>query len=159
MRIICDLDDTLTETTRLLGGVAAHPERLTLVRGADIFLALYGSVTHILTAGNAVWQMQKLNCLDVPRRVGWVTVVPNHTDKCAHIEQIIESEYGQVIIIGDRLDAEIACGKLRGATTIRVRFEGGRHYHSNAQTSNEDADVTVEDFVEINQFLAQTILL
>ncbi len=149
---VLDLDDTLINTTRDMRGHDADLSALTLVPGATEFLARYGKQCAVLSSGNAILQIRKLGHFGLTIERFWrISIVPRHELKETEIASI--ARYGnaphETIIIGDRLDTEIAMGNRLGCRTARMRLPEGKYSACEPREPDEVADATVTNFFEL----------
>ena len=154
MQCILDLDDTLAETTKCLGGDISKVSTLTLAHGADVFLAHYGEQSTLVTAGDYSFQYQKMDVLGITRTFRHVYCVKTPDDKHRVFEGLIEGHSpSEFFVIGDRLDAEIRAANVLGIPSIRMRIEGGKYFSLEPRSDNEIPTHTFSSFTELLQFL------
>jgi FMN phosphatase YigB (HAD superfamily) len=161
MMIILDLDDTVTNTTRDLGAyaaVAVDPSRLTLVEGAEEFLRKHGRDCILVSSGFRRLQKRKFTHLQLERYLDErMHVVPIYRGnqhafrgKEALIASLVaEENASDVIVVGDRIDREIAIGNRLGCRTVRMRLPEGKYSNMEPQAPVERPHHTVTNFREL----------
>lgn len=150
MHWIVDLDDTLVNTTRDMRGAPDRVDRLTFVDGALAFLNAYASRITILSVGDAMLQMRKLEAVGLKNLVRRVVIVPTDDLKVAMLEALVDDlrtgSGGEIIVLGDRIDLEIRAAKRLGCRTVRMRLPDGKYRDHEPASPEEEPDHTVSDF-------------
>ncbi|MBU6321167.1 MAG: HAD family hydrolase [Patescibacteria group bacterium] len=149
---IVDLDDTLANTTRDMRGSWENLPQLTLAPGAHQFVRRYGERTVLLTAGNEEVQLRKIAHLGLKGILRLEIVVPEPELKQAALESLLAScalPPSRFVIIGDRLDKEIAAGNRLGFVTVRMRLPHGRWGAYEPASEEERPHATIETFDEL----------
>ena len=165
---ILDLDDTLAYTTRDMQGEPLRLPELTLVPGAREFLnqtQVLGDRCVLVTVGEWALQMKKMQhlALTFSRYVILPNPVPEEEPtlfwsanpvfvKKAAFEQLkTEAGDGKVVVVGDRLDRDVAPGNMLGLTTVRMRLPDGKYSLLEPQSPEEVPDFTAANFFELMQ--------
>jgi putative hydrolase of the HAD superfamily len=111
----------------------------------------------ILSTGIEHQQLRKINALGIQDFFTEIIIDDDtNSDKTMHIKNILEKYKltpGQAVMIGDRIDKDISCGKEAGVRTIHMKQ--GKYAHLTPQNSNQEADATLEDLREIKHVLKQ----
>ena len=166
---ILDLDDTLAHTTRDMWGDPSRVSHLTLVDGTREFLdetKARGDHRVLVTMGEWPLQMAKIQLLGLT--VDRTSIIPvarlpeepdfwsqeKPTEKWDIFRRLAEAEEHKDILkvlVGDRLDRDIAPGNKLGLTTVRMRLPEGRYSYLEPQNLEETPDFTVANFFELMQ--------
>jgi putative hydrolase of the HAD superfamily len=153
---IIDLDDTAAYTTRDMQGDHGRFAELTPAPGILEFLIecqAKGDRYALVTVGEWALQMRKLEHLKLP--FAYIRITPDTGLPTAKLDvfESIKRRNGDVelVVVGDRLDRDIAVGKSLGFTTVRMRLPRGRYSDFESQTPEETPDYTVKDFFELMQ--------
>ena len=148
--LIVDLDDTLAQTTVTMRGDQNRLEYLTLVDGALKFLLTFPGKRIILTCGEHNLQSRKLEHLGIKDLFEEIYIVPKKGDKETIIANYLKrngiKNPRNVIVVGDRVDAEILYGRSLGCKTIRVQLHGGKYVGFD---HNNQSDLTITSFSEL----------
>ena len=149
--LIIDLDDTIAHTTRDMCEKNDRLKHLSLAKGALSFLLTFPGRRVLLSCGDSSLQRNKLHHLGIQGLFEEVIIVAKHTEKkeviSSHINDNLITEPQNVLIIGDRNDAELLYGKQLGCTTIQVCLEGGKY----AQPTNTVADFSISSFMDLKE--------
>lgn len=164
---ICDLDNTLVHTTRDLQGDHGRLAHLTLVPGAREFLDALkarGDRCVLVTVGPWAYQTKKIQRLGLGLRSTILSPLPNkngiYPDLPLDAKEHTFSSYKKkaegapVVVVGDRLDRDIAPAKRLGLATVRIRLPEGKYSSQEPQTPEETPDCEVADFFELLELLS-----
>jgi len=149
---VLDLDDTLVNTTKDMGGDNSKARQVTLVKGASEFLSLHGKRTSILSAGVVTLQDQKIDALYLRKLVKCIIVVSSPERKLQWLSTHVAAKKmagERVIVVGDRLDHEIQMGNRLDCITVRMRLRGAKYSYNEPQTALQYPNFTVQDFEEL----------
>ncbi len=153
---ILDLDDTLVNTTRDLGGDQGLVTKLTLVEGAEKFLEKYGQKSIVLSVGSESYQQSKITVVGIREKIDRLIIVSTFAYKAKVIKKFAElapqAEFS-VVVVGDRIDQEIMLGNQLGLVTVRMRLKEGKYsgYMPPSTCPEQRPDYTVENFFELMQ--------
>lgn len=153
-QFLVDLDDTIANTTRDLGGNPSRVPEITLVDGARGFLERYGRRCILLSIGISKYQFRKLGILGITGLFQDIYIVQTPIEK-AHVIGSLARKNSVAstgtVMIGDRLDHDIAPAKLAGCITVRMRLSHASHTVAKPSYKEEVPDYTVQNFHEVLQ--------
>lgn len=121
--IIFDLDDTLYDTSNRLPGLnSPNFADMKLLSGVRETLEQIEVKKILLTHGVKEIQERKIDTLGIRNLFDEIIIVPSNADKIPVFEQIAKeySDPKTVMVVGDRRDAEIRYGNMRGFVTVLV---------------------------------------
>ena len=125
---IFDLDDTLAPVPRGSETLITSAINIGFASGAQDVLRAKGSDAFLLTAGPPNLQRMKIEFLKLDEYIpeDQIHIVPTHEEKRRVIQEVVEDagHPSLVVVVGDRLDVEIAFGNELGCTTVRVCLPG-----------------------------------
>ena len=151
--VIIDLNDTLAYTNRDIGTDPEHIPQLKLVEGAMKFLQRHKWHSTLLTAGDRQEEEEKIEVLGIRRCFRQIVILPKPENKRLWLEEFVRNfphDPSHIVIVGDRLDVEIAKGNELGCTTVRVRLPSGAHYLQMPTGGPQQViHYTVRDFTEL----------
>ncbi len=153
VRFITDCDDTLIQTY-----VPNQPP----VPGAEEFLRRWGPETVLLSVGEKDTQIEKLTRANLTHFHTWLIVSSpkDKADRIHDVARVWRREGNPVIMIGDRLDYDIAPAKKAGLVAVRMRHPYGKEEYRlrepRTERPEEWPDLTVTNF---NEFLEKLPLL
>jgi len=148
---VFNLDDTLVNTSRDLGGGRPLISNLTLVDGATEFLKKCGNRSVILSCGVETLQQQKIDHVGLRDLVRQVVIVPTVEKKNIRLAMFAsEADRLQcdVVVVGDRVDQEIRMGNALGCITVRMRLPDGKHRGDMPIVREDRPTYIVSDFFE-----------
>ncbi len=154
---LVDLDDTLANTTSDMRGDPNSVEYLTLVPGAQEFLSecsRRGDLVALVTMGDWRLQMRKVGYLELHfLQSSFLPPSEEASAKKAVFQKIAEMSGvsgTDCIVIGDRIDRELAVGRELGFVTVRMRLEYGKYARQKPKEGTEP-NYTVKNFFELMQ--------
>ena len=165
---ILDLDDTFAHTTRDMRGDPNRVSNLSLVDGAREFLdetKARGDRRVLVTVGDWPLQMAKMQhlCIDVERSTilsslplpeeptFWSEKTTEKWNAFRHLAEAKEYTDVSKVLVGDRLDRDIAPGNKLGLITVRMCLPGGKYAYQEPQSPEEVPTYTVTNFFELMQ--------
>jgi putative hydrolase of the HAD superfamily len=116
----------------------------------------------LVTVGEWPHQMRKLEQLKLP--FTYMRIIPDDPGSVTVKYDVFQSimrrnEGAEFVVVGDRLDRDIAVGKSLGFITVRMRLSSGKYSDWEPECEEEVPDYTVKDFFELMQlpFFGQPI--
>lgn len=161
---VLDLDNTLIKTSFLKSAGKKELPAPELVPGAKEFLeeCLKAHRKPILVSkGDAEFQNKKIEALALRAYFGSVHILSENGEKEQVFRQIITARKlspAQVVVVGDRLDQDIAPARKLGCTAVQMRFPGGKYSLVEPQTPYEKPNYIVKDFFELMKLAAKRTL-
>lgn len=153
---ILDLDDTVANTTRDMRGDASRLALLTPAEGARDFLntaRARGDRCVLVTTGDWPLQTKKLNLLNLPFEATRILPSSGKADvkRNSFLDFVKKAEGMRVIVVGDRLDRDIAVAKSLNLLCVRMCLPYGKYVDDEPQSEEETPDFTVRNFLELMQ--------
>lgn len=106
----------------------------------------------LVTRGREKMQKEKLNAFGIDETLFCDIVITPYFDKGDHYKKIVSKRGiypSEVMVIGDRIDADLLGAKEMGATTVHIRKGRG----ANLEIASEIVDYTIYELQEIFQIL------
>ena len=141
IEFISDFDGTLIQTY-----VDGQP----CIPGAETFVEKWGPKTVLLSVGVESFQIKKLVRANLHFRNR--LIVPDEQSKIDRIWGIAEHwnrRQKPIVIIGDRLDVDMAPGWEAGLVTVRMRHPSGKYSRWEPRSRAQVPDFTVTNFHEL----------
>lgn len=118
----------------------------------------------LVTVGEWAWQEKKLQHLNLsldrtlispPRDPETKQLLDLPPDvKASTFSSLVKKAEGvPVIVVGDRLDRDIAPAKALGLTTVHMQLLGGKYAAEEPRAPEEVPDCTVTNFLELSELL------
>lgn len=155
MLIVFDLDDTLFHTS----GQMTYPtrwedvKRITPFTGVPEFLQSYPAKKVLLTwETDKGLQDAKINQLGIRSFFDEILICYSNEEKKEYLERV-KKKYAseQIIVVGDRIDAEIQFGNELGMKTVRLRY--GKYRTMEPQHALQEAHHTITEFTHLEEVL------
>ncbi len=111
----------------------------------------------LVTSGDPVTQSEKIRQMRIGNRFQNLVYVPLGQSKRDALEELIgehQLEPARTLVVGDRVDSEIAAARRLGMRTVRVR--GGEYGHLRPTSAEEQADWEVDSVLDLEQFMEKT---
>lgn len=160
--------DALLEFVELHGGTKSHfdigyevikrvdLDEYPLKKDDEIITFLEGlkndHLLAIVTRGEEEMQRAKLSVFGLSETLFCETIITPHFDKGRHYLGLLSKlqvKASEVVVIGDRIDVDLAAAKKMGACTVHIRKGRGANY----EPKREIVDYTIYDLVELGQIL------
>ena len=144
-------DEVIEARRRVFRG--AVPDRLYVDEGVLTAVARLrqGHSLVLMTEGDPVWQRRKVDHLGLARHFDELVFVDpaageTKEDALVALGRRTGTDFARMIVVGNRLDKEIAAGRRLGTRTIWLRTGEGRHLQPDPGL---EPDVIVERFTEV----------
>ncbi|OHA32626.1 MAG: hypothetical protein A2928_01845 [Candidatus Taylorbacteria bacterium RIFCSPLOWO2_01_FULL_45_15b] len=153
--VFYDLDDTCTNTTGILCGSLENVQKLRPFEGLVAVLGRADCQKHLVTSGVESVQREKIAVLGIALYFKSIRVCPEASDKLILFTEIKKSippcDHRSIVVVGNRIDAEIRYGNMLGFHTVRLKY--GKYGSQKPRIKAEIPDYTLNDVRELGPIL------
>ena len=155
MLIVFDLDDTLVHTSGQMRYESRWEDvkNITPFPGVHDFLSSFPAKKVLLTwETDKGLQDAKINQLRIRSFFDEILICYSNEEKRQHLEKVKQRYHQEnIIVVGDRIDAEIQFGNELGMKTVRLRY--GKYRTMEPQHKLQEAHHTITEFTHLEEVL------